>query len=72
MNIKLALTSCSNYEFFIKQIDTNTLKEVKPRVFIGKNTNGLTFTYRVALKSGPPTIDVDGINGLRKIKFLGE
>jgi len=65
-------TADDAYEFFMKQIDSTTLKEVKPGVFIGKDTNGLTFTFRAASKSGPPTIDVNGIKGLRKIKFIGK
>ncbi|KYN78022.1 hypothetical protein A0J52_01690 [Clostridium sporogenes] len=60
------------FKFFKNQIDVSTLKEVNPGVFIGKDANGLTFTYRAVSKSGPPTIDVNGVKGLRKIKFLEE
>ncbi len=65
-------TADDAYEFFIKQIDVNTLKEVKSGVFVGKDANGIIFTYRAVSKSGPPIIDVNGIKGLRKIKFIGE
>ncbi|WDV44826.1 S8 family serine peptidase [Clostridiaceae bacterium M8S5] len=69
---KLIGNSDDGFKFFKNQIDVNTMKEVKPGVFIGKDTNGLTFTYRAVSKSGPPTIDINGIKGIRKIKFLGE
>ena len=39
------------------------------RLSLGKDENGITFTYRAQSKSGPPTIDVNGIKGIRKIKF---
>ncbi len=65
-------TADDAYDFFMKQIDSSTLNEVKSGVFVGKDANGLTFTYRAASKSGPPTIDVNGIKGLRKIKFIGD
>ena len=58
--------------FFNNQVNPSTIREVKPGVFVGQNGNGVTFTYRGASKSGPPTIDVNGVDGLRKIKFLGE
>jgi len=57
-------------EFFKGQVNSNTIKEIKPGTFVGKDSNGLTFTYRAFSKSGPPTIDVKGVSGLRKIKFI--
>lgn len=57
--------------FFENQVDADSIKEVKPGVFIGTDkSNGVTFTYRPVSKSGPPTIDINGIKGLRKIKYL--
>lgn len=57
-------------EFFIEQVDVTTIYEPEPGIFVATDTNGFTFTYRPASKSGPPTIDVNGIKGLRKIKFI--
>jgi len=57
--------------FFNNQVNPSTVREVKPGVFVGQNSNGVTFTYRGASKSGSPTIDVNGVDGLRKIKFVG-
>lgn len=54
--------------FFKAQV--SSYSEVSPGVFVGKDANGVTFTYRASSKSGPPTIDVNGISGVRKIKFL--
>ncbi|MCM3040575.1 polymorphic toxin-type HINT domain-containing protein [Paenibacillus motobuensis] len=56
------------FGFFKEQV--SSYKEVSTGVFVGKDANGVTFTYRAASKSGPPTIDVNGISGVRKIKFL--
>ena len=58
------------FSFFKGQVNLNTIKEVKPGTFVGKDSNGITFTYRASSKSGPPTIDVNGVSGLRKIKFI--
>ena len=55
-------------EFFKAPVKTFT--EVKPGVYLGKDENGIIFVYRSISKSGPPTIDVNGIKGLRKRKFL--
>lgn len=60
------------YEFFKYQVDQDSIREVKEGTFIGKDDDGVTFTYRAKSKSGPPTIDVNGIKGIRKIKFLEE
>ncbi len=57
-------------EFFKAQVKTFT--EVKPGVYVGSDENGIIFVYRAVSKSGPPTIDVNGIQGLRKIKFLND
>ncbi len=67
---KIAGNATDAKVFFENQIIPSTMKEASPGVFIGKDANGVTFTYRAASKSGPPTIDVNGISGLRKIKFL--
>ncbi|MCY9765424.1 HINT domain-containing protein, partial [Paenibacillus alvei] len=56
------------FGFFKEQV--SSYKEVSPGVFVGKDANKVTFTYRASSKSGPPTIDVKGISGVRKIKFL--
>ncbi len=58
-----------------KMFDTlragNEVKEVKPGVFTAEGANGGTVTFRAESKSGPATIDVNGIvDGIRKIKFL--
>jgi len=57
-------------KFFKAQVNLSTIQEVKPGVFVGKDVNGIIFTYRASSKSGPPTIDVNGVDGIRKIKFL--
>jgi hypothetical protein len=52
---------------------TNAVTEVKPGVFTALGSNGGTVTFRASSKSGPPTVDVHGIEeGIRKIKFLDE
>jgi filamentous hemagglutinin len=48
----------------------NTIREPDPGVFVGEGADGITFAYRAVSKSGPPTIDINGIKGLRKIKFI--
>ncbi len=58
------------FNFFKAQVNPNTIQEVKPGVFVGKDASGITFTYRAVSKSGPPTIDVNGVSGIRKIKFI--
>ena len=57
-------------KLFDNQVIESTVKEVQSGVFVGKGTDGFTYTFRAKSKSGPPTIDVNGIPGLRKIKFL--
>jgi len=60
--------------FFDNQVVSSTVREVSPGVFVGKNTSGVTFTFRVqssALSGFAPTIDINGVSGLRKIKFVG-
>ena len=56
------------WEFFKAQVEGFT--ECKPGVYIGVDANKIRFTYRATSKSEPPTIDVNGIKGLRKIKFI--
>ncbi len=61
-------TANDAFNFFKAQV--TQYKEVSKGVFVGKDANGVTFIYRASSKSGPPTIDVNGIKGIRKIKFL--
>ncbi len=63
-------TAKDAWEFFKTQVEN--FKEIKPGVFVGTDTNKTIFTYRAVSKFGPPTIDVNGIKGLRKIKFINE
>ncbi|MGM0751739.1 MAG: SAR2788 family putative toxin [Bacillota bacterium] len=65
---KMYGTASDAWDFFNAQVSSH--REVSPGVFVGKDKNGVTFTYRKSSKSGPPTIDVNGIKGVRKIKFL--
>jgi hypothetical protein len=52
---------------------SNPVTEVKPGVFTAPGANGGTVTFRATSKSGPPTVDVHGIEeGIRKIKFVGQ
>lgn len=58
-----------------KMFDTlragNPVREVKPGVFTAEGAKGGTVTFRAESKSGPPTIDVNGVvDNVRKIKFL--
>ncbi|PWI57780.1 hypothetical protein BM613_07310 [Sulfoacidibacillus thermotolerans] len=62
--------SSDAFKFFKKQVIPSTIREVKSGVYVGNDGEGITFTYRSASKSGPPTIDVNGVQGLRKIKFI--
>ncbi len=56
------------FNFFRAQITNYT--EVSKGIFVGTDAHGVTFTFRASSKSGPPTIDINGISGVRKIKFL--
>ncbi len=52
---------------------SNPVTEVKRGVFTAPGTNGGTVTFRATSKSGPPTVDVNGIEeGIRKIKFVDQ
>ena len=55
---------------FNQQVNPNTVKEVKSGLFVGEGYDGVTYTFRAVSESGPPTIDINGISGLRKIKFI--
>lgn len=57
--------------FFNAKVDKSTINEVKLGVFVGKDSNGVTFTYRSKSTYGKqdPTININGINGIRKIKL---
>jgi len=51
------------------------VREVSPGVFVGKDVNGLTYTFRAVsspLSNHVPTVDINGLSGLRKIKFIGD
>ncbi|WP_272871304.1 pre-toxin TG domain-containing protein [Paenibacillus larvae] len=63
-------TADDAFKFFKAQV--TEYKEVSKGVFVGKDANGVIFTFRASSKSGPPTIDINGVKGLRKIKFLEE
>lgn len=56
------------FDFFKEQVED--FEEVKPGIFVGKDANVIKFSYRADSKSGPPTIDINGVSGVRKIKFL--
>ena len=56
------------YNFFRAQVESFT--ERANGVFVGSNENGIIFAYRATSKFGPPTIDINGIKGIRKIKFI--
>ena len=61
--------------FFNQQVISTTVREVQDGVFVGKDLNGITYTFRgksSKISDYVPTIDVNGIKGLRKIKFIGE
>ena len=52
---------------------SNSATEVKPGVFTAPGAKGGTVTFRATSKSGPPTVDVHGIEeGIRKIKFVDQ
>lgn len=58
-------------DFFDVIAKPGTIKEVKPGVFIAEGQKGGTITFRASSKSGPPTIDLNGIApGVRKVKFV--
>ena len=51
----------------------NPVREVEPGVFVAKGKTGGHVTFRPTSKSGPPTVDVHGIEpGVKKIKFVSE
>jgi len=60
-------------KLFDKLRGDNPVTEVKPGVYTAKGSNGGTVTFRASSKSGPPTVDVHGVEeGIRKIKFVEE
>ena len=67
-NVKGTETDARN--LFDNQVIKSTVEEKAPGVFVGQGTDGFTYTFRSVSKSGPPTIDIKGIQGLRKIKFI--
>jgi hypothetical protein len=56
------------FNFFRAQVES--FAERANGVFVGVDKNDVIFTYRAVSKSGPPTIDINGIKGIRKIKFI--
>jgi len=61
--------------FFDSQVIPSTIREIKPGTFVGQDANGVTFSFRAVSSDqsfNVPTIDVNGIQGLRKIKFVGD
>jgi RHS repeat-associated protein len=57
-------------DLFDKLAKPGTIKEVKPGVFVAEAEKGGTLTFRASSKSGPPTIDLNGVApGVRKIKI---
>ena len=68
-------TAADAREFFDNQVIRSSIREIQPGVFVGQDTNGLTFTFRAVsspLSNHVPTIDINGLSGLRKIKFIGD
>lgn len=59
------------WEFFRTQVGNSPITQPDPGVFVGTDINGIRFTYRAISKSEGhwPTIDIVGIDGLKKIKF---
>lgn len=63
-------TAQDAWDFFTTQVESYVESVRAPGVFIGKSANGIEYSYRAASNSGPPTIGIGGVKGLRKIKFL--
>jgi len=60
-------------KFFDDLRGSSPVEKVKPGVFKASGPNGKDVTFRASSKSGPPTVDVHGIeSGVRKIKFVAE
>ena len=60
-------------KLFDKLRGNNPVREIKPGVFVAKGKTGGHVTFRPSSKSGPPTVNVDGIEpGVKKIKFVPE
>ncbi len=63
------------YEFFQNQVDKSTIYK-DGEALIGTDSEGIIFTYRkfssLIKSNGEPTINIKGIKGIRKIKFIGE
>ncbi len=55
--------------FFKQQVGDNPVRSIK-NGFVATGDDGITYTYRAISKSGPPTIDINGVSGIRKIKFI--
>ena len=74
--VQVVQSNASNARtLFNNQVNPSTVREVQPGVFVGQNSNGVTFTFRATssgLSNNVPTIDVQGVTGLRKIKFTGD
>ena len=60
-------------KLFDKLRGNNPVREIKPGIFVAKGKTGGHVTFRPSSKSGPPTVDVHGLEpGGRKIKFVPE
>jgi len=58
---------------FNRQVDLTTVREAQPGVFVGRGFDGYIYTFRPVssnLSQNVPTIDVKGISGIKKIKFV--
>ena len=60
-------------KLFDKLRGNNPVREVEPGIFVAKGKTGGHVTFRPSSKSGPPTVDVHGLEpGGKKIKFVPE
>lgn len=60
---------------FNQQIDSFTVREVSPGVYVGQGYDGNVYTFRPTsseISRYVPTIDINTISGLRKIKFIDD
>lgn len=60
-------------KLFRNQVDPSTIIDVGNGILVVQGSDGVIYTFRSsssALSDFVPTIDVNGIDGLRKIKFI--
>ena len=73
---ELAGTADDAYNFFKNQVEPSSIYKNEKGVLIGKNKEGIYFSYRaqssIHLSDGVPSIEVSGIKGIRKIKFINK